>query len=56
MIHKADPEVKAENNLAVTPEIFGWKQSELAGLIGAKFGAVHPAAERPRVAPAPPSE
>jgi hypothetical protein len=46
---KADSGVKAENNREVAETIFSQKLTELAELIDAKFGKIHPAANRPRL-------
>jgi hypothetical protein len=46
---KADAQVKAEDNGEVTQTIFNQKLAALSALIDAKFGALHPAAKRPRL-------
>jgi len=48
---KADAEVKAENNRPVTEAAFRQQLTELAAIIDAKFGKVHPVAKRPRLEP-----
>lgn len=48
---KADAGVKAENNQTVTEQLFNQRLAELAADINAKFGAEHPTAKRPRLAP-----
>ena len=50
---KADAEVKAENNFPVTEAVFNESLAELATFIDRKFGALHPAAKRPRLEPKP---
>jgi len=45
----ADPEVKAEDNEKVTEAIFRQRLAELSAAIDARFGALHPAAKRPRL-------
>jgi hypothetical protein len=47
---KADPEVKAEHNQMVKADAFYLKLSELLASIEGKYGRVHPAAKRPRLA------
>jgi 6-phosphogluconolactonase len=44
-----DPDVRAENNREVTPELFAERQARLAKRIADRFGAVHPVARRPRL-------
>lgn len=44
----ADPDVKEEGNRVVTEGEFERKLAELAARIDGKFGALHPAAGRPR--------
>lgn len=51
---KADVEVKAENNRPVTEAAFRQKLTELAAIIDARFGKLHPVAKRPRLEPVPP--
>jgi len=46
---KADPQVKAENNTIVTEAGFRERLTELVTLINAKYGKVHPVAQRARV-------
>jgi endo-1,4-beta-xylanase len=48
---EADAEVTAEDNRLVDETVFRQKLAELAASIDAKFGAVHPAATRPRLEP-----
>ena len=48
---KADAEVKAENNRAVTEAAFHKKLAEAVAAIDAKFGAMHTTAKRPRIEP-----
>lgn len=52
---KADAEVKAENNQAVTEEEFKQRMMALAAVIDGKFGKLHPTARRLRLEPAIPS-
>jgi hypothetical protein len=51
---KADAEVKSENNRPVTEAAFREQLAELAAIIDARFGKVHPVAKRPRLEPASP--
>ena len=47
----ADPDVKAEDNEKVTEAIFRQRMAELSAAIDSRFGALHPAAKRPRLEP-----
>ena len=47
---RADPEVKAEHNVQVKADAFYLKLAELLASIEGKYGRVHPAARRPRLA------
>ena len=46
---KADAEVKAENNQAVTEALFMRRRAGLLERINAQYGKIHPAAQRPRL-------
>ena len=46
---RADVEVKAQNNAEVTEAEFKMKLADLAAFINGRFGAIHPAANRPRL-------
>jgi hypothetical protein len=50
---RADTDVKAGNNQEVTEAIFRQKLSAQAAFIDSQFGALHPTAKRPRLAPTP---
>ncbi|MCX7871828.1 MAG: hypothetical protein N2487_00925, partial [Verrucomicrobiae bacterium] len=47
---KADKQITATNNQTVNREIFLKKQAEVLKIINEKFGAIHPVAQRPRLA------
>lgn len=46
---KSDPEVKAANNGPADEALFLKREAELLARINARFGAVHPVAQRPRL-------
>ena len=46
---KSDPEVKAANNGPATEAAFRAREAELLARINARYGAIHPAAQRPRL-------